>query len=201
MAISSAGAQGYASAVTGAASAAAGILGIIQAQAAARDAARAAEAEIRGLQLQANEAEFAARRRAYAALQDAALNRVVVAQNIEAIEGNARIAEGQIVAQTAGNGLAFIGSPVLAAAAANLEFARQAEAERVGGFVSQQRFEFEIDRELRQAAAIKTGSAAQIEGTRQLRQAQADAIIKNAGAALASGAGSASGSFSSLGGR
>ena len=134
--------------------------------------ARAAQQEIYAARAEASEIERIAYHRAYAALFDAATVTAIHEETLRRIGQEARYAEGQVIAQTAGSGLAFVGSPVLAAASVAGEAARVAAFDAFKTQTQVKRFDFEVTEELRRAEGAREAYRIGVEGIQAERSAQ-----------------------------
>lgn len=168
------------SGIAGAASSIGGIIQSIQAakqQAkAAKDLAKATEQEMAGLQAESVEVQRVAYQHAVAALEDAAFLEAITAGNIRRLQSQGRMIEGEIEAQTAANGMAFVGSPVLAAAATAGEVARMIGNEHLTQKVGVRQFKFQADEALRAAQNARLATETQLAGLKTVRSAQGAAL-------------------------
>ena len=173
----------YGSIAGGIGGAATSIMGLIQSMQAAKeqaraakDLAKAAEAEMTGILGESAEVQRVAYQHAVAALQDAAFLHARTAGNIRRLKVEGMMLEGEIEAQTAANGLAFVGSPVLAAAAVAGETARAIGNEQLTRKIGVRQFRFASEEQLRVAQSARLAAQTTIEGLKTARSAQGAAI-------------------------
>lgn len=133
---------------------------------------KAAEKEMEAISIQGEEAARTAIQRAYAALRDSAFLDEMTEANIRHITEQENAAIGTVIAQTAGSGLDFVGSPVLVAANISLQANRVIQNQLITQKLGQQQFEFEVDKELRNAGLARQSAEIAIEATAISRGAQ-----------------------------
>ena len=132
----------------------------------------AAQREITAAMSQASEIERAAYQRAYAALFDTAIVNAISDETIRGFVYEGRRAEGTIIAQTAGAGLALTGSPLLAATAVAGEVARATAFENFKRRTQIKQFTFETTEELRRAQQARQAATITAEGIQASTTAQ-----------------------------
>lgn len=192
--------------ITAIAGAAQSVAGVIQSIAAAKqqfDAIKkmttAAEKEMQAISIQGEEVARAAVERAYAALRDSTFLSEMTEANIRFIRSEREDAIGTTIAQAAGAGLDFIGSPVLVAAEvalnANREIQNQLMTERLGKY----QFEFEVDKEMRAVNLARQGAQIAIDATATSRGAQIGAASFDAFRTISTAANQVSSIMSSEG--
>lgn len=132
----------------------------------------AAEKEMEAIQIQGREAAQTAIQRAYAALRDKTFLDETTRANVLNIREQEDQAIGTVIAQTAGSGLEFVGSPVLVAANISLQANRSVQNQLMRQRLGTQIYEFEVQKELRAAGLARQSADIAIEATAISRGAQ-----------------------------
>ena len=148
----------------------------------------AAEKEMQAISIQGEELARTAIERAYAALKDSRFLSEVTDANIRYLREQETDAIGTTVAQAAGSGLDFIGSPVLVAAEVSLNVNKAIQNQKLTEKYGVQQFEFEVQKELRNAGLAREGARIAIEATAASRSAQIGAATFDAFKSLSVGA-------------
>ena len=154
---------------------------VAQQMKAIQEMTKAAEKEMAALSIQGEELARAAIERAYAALKDSKFLSEMTDANIRYLREQGEDQIGTTVAQAAGSGLEFVGSPVLVAAEVALNANRAIQNQKLTERYGVQQYEFEVQKELRNAGLAREGARIAIEATAasrsaQLGQAQFDAF-------------------------
>ena len=157
----------------------------------------AAEKEMQAISIQGEELARTAIERAYAALRDSRFLSEVTDANIRYLREQETDAIGTTVAQAAGSGLDFIGSPVLVAAEVSLNVNKAIQNQKLTEKYGVQQFEFEVQKELRNAGLAREGARIAIEATAVSRSAQIGAATFDAFKSLSVGASQVSSILSS----
>ena len=148
----------------------------------------AAEKEMQAISIQGEELARTAIERAYAALRDSRFLSEVTDANIRYLREQETDAIGTTVAQAAGSGLDFIGSPVLVAAEVSLNVNKAIQNQKLTEKYGVQQFEFEVQKELRNAGLAREGARIAIEATAASRSSQIGAATFDAFKSLSVGA-------------
>ena len=148
----------------------------------------AAEKEMEALGIQGEELARTAIERAYAALRDSRFLTEATVANIRFLNEQGEDAIGATIAQAAGSGLDFVGSPVLVAAEVSLNVNRAIQNQKLTEKYGVQQFEFEVQKELRNAGLAREGARIAIEATATSRSAQVGAATFDAFRSLSTGA-------------
>lgn len=148
--------------------------------AAARDILKETQAEMSLILQEGDVLARNARQRAYAALDDQATNAARAEAAERAIHEQGDRLQSELVARTAGSGIALTGSPLLVLADVALQTERAAANARLTAAYGNRRFQFEAEREMQSARDIEAGAQAQATGLGQFRASQAGAIQEGA---------------------